>query len=122
MARNRALMTGVIADRRVDPRSSIAGRGRIRPVARPPTSHHAARDLGGRSGMRCPPRRVRVGCDQVESRGGSAMSKAVRFEEYGGIDVLKVVEVERPVPGDGEVLVRVKAAGINFGEALIRSG
>ncbi len=48
--------------------------------------------------------------------------KAVRFDEYGGIDVLKVVEVPRPVPGAGQVLVQVKAAGINPGEAKIREG
>ena len=50
------------------------------------------------------------------------MPKAVRFEQYGGIEVLDVVEVPRPVPGRGEVLVRVRAAGINPGEAMIRSG
>jgi NADPH:quinone reductase-like Zn-dependent oxidoreductase len=48
--------------------------------------------------------------------------RAVRFDEYGGIDVLKVVEVPRPAPGPGEVLVQVKAAGINPGEAKIRDG
>jgi NADPH:quinone reductase-like Zn-dependent oxidoreductase len=48
--------------------------------------------------------------------------KAVRFSQYGGIDVLNVVEVPDPVPGAGEVIVRVKAAGINPGEAKIRSG
>src|SRR6201990_878510 len=50
------------------------------------------------------------------------MSKAVRYDEFGGIDVLRVDEVERPVPGDGQVLVRVKAAGINPSEAIIRTG
>jgi NADPH:quinone reductase-like Zn-dependent oxidoreductase len=50
------------------------------------------------------------------------MPRAVRFDHYGGVDVLEVVEVERPVPGPGEVLVRVKAAGINPGEASIREG
>ena len=50
------------------------------------------------------------------------MPRAVRFDEYGDIDVLNVVEVERPVPGRGEVLVRVKAAGINPGEASLRKG
>jgi NADPH:quinone reductase-like Zn-dependent oxidoreductase len=50
------------------------------------------------------------------------MPRAVRFDQYGGIDVLNVVEVERPVPGAGQVLVRVKAAGINPGEASIRKG
>jgi NADPH:quinone reductase-like Zn-dependent oxidoreductase len=50
------------------------------------------------------------------------MSKAVRYDEFGGIDVLRVDEVERPVPGDGQVVVRVKAAGINPSEAAIRTG
>jgi NADPH:quinone reductase-like Zn-dependent oxidoreductase len=48
--------------------------------------------------------------------------KAVRFDEYGGVEVLKVVDVPRPVPGAGQVLVQVKAAGINPGEAKIRAG
>ena len=50
------------------------------------------------------------------------MPKAVRFEEYGGADVLNVVEVPRPEPATGQVLVQVKAAGINPGEAKIRQG
>lgn len=50
------------------------------------------------------------------------MPQAVRFDEYGGIDVLYVAEVERPSPGPGQVLVRVRAAGINPGEAAIREG
>lgn len=48
--------------------------------------------------------------------------KAVRFDEYGTEDVLKVVDVPAPEPGSGQVLVRVKAAGINPGEAKIREG
>jgi NADPH:quinone reductase-like Zn-dependent oxidoreductase len=50
------------------------------------------------------------------------MPEAVRFDQYGGTDVLQLVEVDRPVPGPGQVLVRVKAAGINPGEAKIRLG
>ena len=50
------------------------------------------------------------------------MPRAVRFDRYGDVDVLNVVDVERPVPGPSEVLVRVKAAGINPGEASIRKG
>jgi NADPH:quinone reductase-like Zn-dependent oxidoreductase len=46
----------------------------------------------------------------------------VRFDEYGGVDVLNVVDVPRPAPGPGQVLVQVKAAGINPGEAKIRQG
>ena len=48
--------------------------------------------------------------------------KAVRFNEYGGADVLKVVDVPVPEPGPGQVLVRVMATGINPGEAKIRDG
>jgi NADPH:quinone reductase-like Zn-dependent oxidoreductase len=48
--------------------------------------------------------------------------RAVRFDEYGDVDVLNVVEVPAPEPGSGELLVRVKAAGINPGEAKIRQG
>jgi NADPH:quinone reductase-like Zn-dependent oxidoreductase len=50
------------------------------------------------------------------------MSQAVRFERYGDVDVLQVVDVPRPVPGPGQVVVRVRAAGINPGEAAIRAG
>ena len=50
------------------------------------------------------------------------MSKAVRFDQYGEIEVLEVVEVDRPSPGRGEVLVEVRAAGINPGESAIRRG
>ncbi len=50
------------------------------------------------------------------------MPKAVRYDEFGGIDVLRVDEVDRPTSGEGQVLVRVKAAGINPSEAAIRTG
>ena len=48
--------------------------------------------------------------------------KAVRFESYGDVDVLNVVEVPDPVPGQGEVLVRVRAVGIGPGETMTRTG
>jgi NADPH:quinone reductase-like Zn-dependent oxidoreductase len=48
--------------------------------------------------------------------------KAVRFDGYGPVDVLDVRDVPVPEPGPGQVLVRVKAAGINPGEAKIRAG
>jgi NADPH:quinone reductase-like Zn-dependent oxidoreductase len=50
------------------------------------------------------------------------MTKAVQFDSYGGIDVLEVRDVPRPVPGAGEVLVEVRAAGVNISEAAIRTG
>ena len=48
--------------------------------------------------------------------------KAVQFDRYGDIDVLEVRDIPRPVPADGEVLLRIKAAAINPGEAMIRRG
>lgn len=50
------------------------------------------------------------------------MSKAVRFDDYGGVEVLEVRDVPRPEPGPGEVLVAVRAAGINPSEGKIREG
>jgi len=48
--------------------------------------------------------------------------KAVRFDQYGPVGVLDVREVPAPEPGQGQVLVRVKATGINPGESKIRDG
>src|ERR1700760_606963 len=50
------------------------------------------------------------------------MSRAVRFDDYGGVEVLEVRDVPRPEPGAGQVLVAVRAAGINPSEGKIRSG
>ncbi|MEV8544637.1 NADP-dependent oxidoreductase [Streptomyces sp. NPDC051572] len=52
----------------------------------------------------------------------TTQARAVRFDEYGDRDVLRVTEVPMPQPAAGEVLVEVRAAGINPGEAAIRSG
>ncbi|HEX6341922.1 quinone oxidoreductase family protein [Umezawaea sp.] len=48
--------------------------------------------------------------------------RAVRIHEFGGPEVLRVDEVPDPVAGPGEVLVEVTAIGLNYGEALQRSG
>ena len=50
------------------------------------------------------------------------MPAAVRFDHYGDVDVLRVVDVPTPRPGAGQLLVRVRAAGINPGESKIREG
>jgi NADPH:quinone reductase-like Zn-dependent oxidoreductase len=39
------------------------------------------------------------------------MPRAVRFDHYGGSDVLQIVDVDQPQPGPGEVVVRVVVAG-----------
>src|SRR3954469_6977549 len=58
----------------------------------------------------------------IERRGEADAMKAVRFEEYGDVGVLHVAEVPDPVPGVGEVVVKVVTAGVNPGESAIRSG
>ncbi len=50
------------------------------------------------------------------------MARAVRFDRYGGVDELYLAEVDVPTPPPGEVVVRVRAVGINPGEAAIRRG
>lgn len=50
------------------------------------------------------------------------MTHAVRFSEFGGPEVLEVVEVPTPEPGEGEVLVEVFAAGLNPVESAMRRG
>ena len=48
--------------------------------------------------------------------------KAVLVRQFGGPDVMKVGDVPRPVPGPGQVLVRVHAAGVNPVDTYIRAG
>jgi NADPH2:quinone reductase len=46
--------------------------------------------------------------------------KAIQVNEFGNPNVLELVEIERPAPGEGEVLVEVKAAGINYADTMRR--
>ncbi|BBY23490.1 NADP-dependent oxidoreductase [Mycobacterium stomatepiae] len=52
----------------------------------------------------------------------ATVARAVQFDRYGDRDVLYIADIDMPVPGEGEVVVEVRAAGINPGEAAIRSG
>jgi NADPH:quinone reductase len=42
--------------------------------------------------------------------------RCVQIQEFGGPEVLQVVDVEKPEPGDGEVLIEVSRCGINFAD------
>jgi NADPH2:quinone reductase len=48
--------------------------------------------------------------------------RAIRVHAFGGPEVLRIEEMETPSPGPGEVLVRLRAAGVNPVETYVRSG
>jgi NADPH:quinone reductase-like Zn-dependent oxidoreductase len=48
--------------------------------------------------------------------------RAIRVHSFGGLDSLVTEDIPRPVPGSGEVLLRVRAAGVGPWDAWIRSG
>lgn len=48
--------------------------------------------------------------------------KAVRIHEFGSAENLRVDEIETPQPGAGEVLIKTRAAGINFADIMLRQG
>src|SRR5712691_5501051 len=49
------------------------------------------------------------------------LMKAIKYCEYGPPDVLKIAEVEKPLPKDDELLISVRAASLNFIDAgLVR--
>ena len=46
--------------------------------------------------------------------------RAIQITEFGGPDVLQLVDVPQPEPGEGEVLIRVTRAGMNFADTHTR--
>lgn len=48
--------------------------------------------------------------------------RVARIEEFGGPDVLRVAEEPRPEPGDNEILIEVRSAGISRADVLTRGG
>lgn len=64
---------------------------------------------------------ARDGSSRTDSRIGTTM-RAVVQSAYGAPDVLELRDVDVPVAGDGEVLVRVRAAGLNIGDWHVLRG
>ncbi len=58
----------------------------------------------------------------LEQPGAGAVMLAIRVNEFGGPDVLRVEEVDIPRPGQDEVLVRVMAAGVGPWDVSLRQG
>ena len=48
--------------------------------------------------------------------------KAIQITELGGPEKLTLVDIDQPVPGAGEVLVKIEAAGLNFIDTYQRAG
>ena len=48
--------------------------------------------------------------------------KAIQITRQGGSDMLKLAEVAKPAPKDGEILIKVEAAGLNFIDVYQRTG
>jgi NADPH:quinone reductase-like Zn-dependent oxidoreductase len=62
------------------------------------------------------------GDSHTTSQEATARMKAIQFKEYGGPEVLRLVDVELPEPGEGEIRIEVSAAGINGVDYKIRAG
>ena len=48
--------------------------------------------------------------------------KQIQISQYGGPEVMKLVDVPKPSPGPGQALVKVAASGVNFIDVYFRSG
>lgn len=58
----------------------------------------------------------------ARARSRAPIMKAARVNRFGGPDAVTLEDISRPSPGEGEALVRVKAAGVGPWDAWIRSG
>ena len=52
----------------------------------------------------------------------TTLTKAIRIEQNGGTEVMKMVEIEVPAPADNEVTIKQHAAGLNFIDIYFRTG
>jgi len=70
----------------------------------------------------CTPRALQIARGQTSAFGVACHAvRAIQMSEYGGPEVLELVELPVPEPGDGEVLLRVSRAGVNFADTHRRT-
>ncbi len=48
--------------------------------------------------------------------------KAIRISQYGGPEVLSLEDIDTPSPGDGQIRIKIEAAGLNFIDTYHRTG
>ena len=48
--------------------------------------------------------------------------RKIVYPRAGGVDVIQIVDSSNPIPGPGEVCVKVNKAGLNFAELMMRQG
>jgi len=48
--------------------------------------------------------------------------KAIQLKEYGGPEVLRLIEMERPSPQKKDVLIKIEAIGVNYADIARREG
>ena len=58
----------------------------------------------------------------VRERPGGETMRAIVLEKFGGLDSLVYTDIPKPLPKDGEVLIRVHAFGLNHAETHMRRG
>jgi NADPH:quinone reductase len=63
-----------------------------------------------------------VRCQMFDEGKEQSAMKAIRVNEFGGPEVLRLQEVPTPQPGQGEVVVRIHTVGVNPVETYIRAG
>ena len=110
-----------VADTTDDPELKTALEcGRLRGGVRAAARTEGPRD-DGRALQRARPRASARHAVPAPARRSALLAvKAIVFERLGGPEVMELREVPDPVPGDGEVLVDVEAAGINFRDVYER--